>query len=295
MDKTTSIFSHREPEPEQSVLYLVGTPIGNLNDISIRAINILKKVSLIACEDTRTTKKLLNHLKISNKLISFHKYNASTKVSYLISRLEKKDSIALVSDAGMPLISDPGDILVKIAKENQFDVICIPGPCAAITALVSSGISASKFLFFGFIPKRERERIIILKKIAENEFTSIIYESPKRILRLLGDLKVYCGGDRKIILTKELTKRFEKHYGNNINEVINEFKVIDPRGEFTLIIEPKNILENNEAIKCEHLKSDLNNLIKAGLSHSSASKYLAQKHNKSKKEIYNLTLKNYVE
>ena len=145
MNITKETLSHRESEPEKKILYLVGTPIGNINDISKRALNILKNVSLIACEDTRTTGKLLRHLNISNKLISFHRHNSISKLDFIISKLNSGESIALVTDAGMPLISDPGDILVKTAREKNIEVICIPGPCAALTALVSSGLDNSKF------------------------------------------------------------------------------------------------------------------------------------------------------
>ena len=182
---TNNLLSHRNKEPERGVLYIVGTPIGNLEDISLRASNILKNVSLIACEDTRITGKLLKNISVSNKLISFHKYSSSDKLDFLISKLKKGDSIALVSDAGMPLISDPGNHLVRETKNNNLDVICIPGPCAAITALVSSGLDSSQFTFFGFIPKSSKEREDTLKKICENQITSIIYESPKRIIKLI--------------------------------------------------------------------------------------------------------------
>ena len=150
--------SHRCEEPESGVLYLVGTPIGNLNDISSRAINILKNVSLIACEDTRQTKKLTSRFDIKNKLISFNKHNSISKIPTIINNLKDGNSIALVSDAGMPTICDPGEDLVRNLKLNSLDIICIPGPCAALTALVSSGFSASKFIFEGFLPKKKRER-----------------------------------------------------------------------------------------------------------------------------------------
>ena len=286
---TKVTLSHRNKEPENGILYLVGTPIGNLNDISIRAINILKGVSLIACEDTRKTGKLLKYFDISNKLISFHKYNSINKVDFLINKLKENASIALVSDAGMPLISDPGEIIVKKAKENNFDVICIPGPCAALSALVSSGLDTSRFTFYGFIPKSTLLRRSIMRAIWESKNTSIIYESPKRVLKLLIDLKEICGGDRKIVLMKELTKRFERHYGNNINDVIKEIEFKEPKGEFTLIISGnfENALVNEIS-----LIEDLKELIKAGLSNASASNYLSKKSGLSKNQIYKLSIKN---
>ena len=289
MNANYQIFSHRDKEPENSVLYIVGTPIGNLNDISIRAKNILMRVSLIACEDTRITGNLLKKLNISNKLISFHKHNSYQRLDYLITKLTEGGSIALVSDAGMPSISDPGEILIKETRKANLDVICIPGPCAAINALVCSGLDASKFIFYGFIPKSSNERKVVLKAISESEISCIVYESPKRIIKLLKDLKKVCGGFREVVLSKEITKRFEQHYGNNIDEVLEKFNNIEPKGEFTLVISGDKKIKLN-SISNEILRDELISLIKAGLSHSAASSYLSKKFGKSKKEIYDLII-----
>ena len=175
------LLSHRQEEPENGILYLVGTPIGNLDDISTRAINILSNVSLVACEDTRQTKKIMNKFSISNNLISFNKENSLSKISNLIAKLKTGKSIALVSDAGMPGICDPGENIVGQAKSLGIEVICIPGACAEITALVSSGIPSSRFVFEGFLPKKKIEREKILSEISKNEKTTIIYESPHRL------------------------------------------------------------------------------------------------------------------
>ena len=290
MNETYKLFSHRGPEPEKKVLYLVGTPIGNLKDITERAKNILTNVSLIACEDTRKTSQLLRNLKITNKLISFHKHNSYKRVEYLISKLEAGESIALVSDAGMPSISDPGEILVRKAREVNLEIICIPGPCAAINALVSSGLDSSRFMFFGFIPKSSFERKIVLKEICESKFTCIIYESPKRIIKLLRDLKILCGGERKLVISKEITKRYEQHFGNNIDEVLNTLNNLDLKGEFTLVISGNNNVTTNSTTN-EVLRDDLLTLIKAGLSHSAASSYLSKKFGRTKNEIYNLIIR----
>ena len=283
-----SSFSHRSQEPEQSVLYIVSTPIGNLNDISLRAINILKGVSLIACEDTRITGKLLKHFKISNKLISYHKNNFSQKIPFLIKELNSKKSIALVSDAGTPLISDPGELLVSKVIENNFDVISIPGASALLAALVSSGFTTSKFTFYGFIPKNNKEREALLTSISNNNHTSIIYESPKKLKKLLLDLKLFCDGTRKIKAIKEITKRFEKHYGESLDDLIDYFSRNEPKGEFTIIIEgKKNINEKKDL----DLRIELLELMRAGLSHSSASAYLSNRYSISRKKIYSLILK----
>ena len=280
-------FSQRNKEPESGVLYLVGTPIGNLNDISIRAINILKNVSLVACEDTRNTKKIMNRFQIKNKLISFNKHNSSSKIPKIIIDLKKGDSIALVSDAGMPSICDPGEDLVRIVKENSLDIICVPGPCAALTALVSSGYPASKFVFEGFLPKKKKEREKILLEISESDKTSVIFESPHRINKLLIELREYCGGAREISISRELTKIYEEHINNNIDNVIDLFNEREILGEITIVIKG---LEKDKApeISTFHLKKDLQELISAGLSLPAASKYLAKKNNMAKKSIYNL-------
>tara|TARA_X000000950_G_scaffold279860_1_gene373359 strand:- start:1084 stop:1947 length:864 start_codon:yes stop_codon:yes gene_type:complete len=282
-----SSFSHRNQEPESGVLYLVGTPIGNLNDISSRALNILKNVSLIACEDTRQTKKIINKYEINNRLISFNKHNSISKIPTIINDLKEGKSIALVSDAGMPSICDPGEDLVRSLKRNSIDIICIPGPCAALTALVSSGFNASKFIFEGFLPKKKREREKILLEISQNEKTTIIFESPHRVNKLLIELREYCGGEREINVSRELTKKFEEHISKNIDDVINLFKDKKIIGEITIVIKGLDKNKNPEFNKST-LKIELEELISAGLSLSAASSYLAKKKNLTKNVIYNL-------
>jgi len=171
-----SSSSHTTQEPESNTLYIVGTPIGNLNDLSLRALNILKNVSLIACEDTRQTKKLLSKYEFINTLTSFNRYNSKNKIPRIINHLNSGKSIALVSDAGMPSICDPGEDLVKQVKLRGIKLVCIPGPCAALTALVSSGMPSSKFIFEGFLPKKKSDRKKILLEVKKNEKTTIIFE-----------------------------------------------------------------------------------------------------------------------
>ena len=280
-----SFLSQRKKEPEKETLYIVGTPIGNLNDISQRALNILKNVSLIACEDTRQTKKIMSKFNISNKLISFNKHNSSIKIPKIIKDLKEGKSIAIVSDAGIPGICDPGEEVVRSVKKEGIDIICVPGACAAITALVSSGLPSSSFIFEGFLPKKQIEREKILLEISKNQKTTIIYESPHRLKKLLKELNDFCGGDREIMVARELTKKFEEHIGNNINEVINFFNDKDILGEITIIVKGiKRDLVPDKLI----IKKDLNDLISAGLSLSAASKYLAKKNGLKKSEIYNM-------
>ena len=285
--KNNSLLSHRSEEPEKGILYIVGTAIGNLNDISPRAINILKNVSLIACEDTRQTKKIMNKFSISNNLISFNKHNSLNKIPRIIKSLQEGNSIAIVSDAGMPGICDPGENIVSKVKSEGIDVICIPGACAAITALVSSGMPSSKFVFEGFLPKKKIDREKILFEISINEKTTVVYESPHRLKKLLEELLDVCGGDREIVIARELTKKFEEHIGNDINNAISFFKDKDVIGEITLVI--KGICkEKNQEINNLDLKRDLKELKNAGLSLSAASKYLAKKYGIKKSIIYNL-------
>ena len=282
-----SSLSHRKEEPEEGILYLVGTPIGNLNDISPRAINILANVSLIACEDTRQTRKIMNKFSISNNLVSFNKENSLKKIPNLINDLKAGKSIALVSDAGMPGICDPGENLVRQVKSQGYDVICIPGACAAITALVSSGIPSSKFIFEGFLPKKKVDREKILFEISKNEKTTIVYESPHRLKKFLRELLDFCGGEREILVARELTKKFEEHVVNRIDSTLEFFKDKEVIGEITIVIRGIH-KDKNEEINKSDLKKDLNELTKAGLSLSAASKYLAKKYGIKKNIIYNL-------
>ena len=280
-------LSHRGDEPEKSVLYIVGTPIGNFNDISSRALNILKNVSLIACEDTRQTKKLMNKFQIKNKLISFNKNNGFEKISGIINDLKIGKSIALVSDAGMPGICDPGEELVKSARLNKFDVICIPGACALITALVASGMPSSSFVFTGFLPKKKKNREQALLEITKQEKTTVLFESPHRLKKLLNELKDYCGGEREIQVFRELTKKYEEQIGNNVDMVINFFGDKEVIGEITVVIKGINKKQKLNFDEFQ-IRSELKELINAGLTLSAASKYIAKKKNLTKSRIYNL-------
>ena len=284
---TNSLLSHRKEEPEKGILYLVGTPIGNLNDISQRALNILKNVSLVACEDTRQTKKIMNKFKISNNLISFNKNNSYTKISKIIEDLKADKSVALVSDAGIPGICDPGEDLVRVVKSSGIDVICIPGPCAAITALVSSGLPSSSFVFEGFLPKKRIDREKIILEISNREKTTIIFEAPHRLKKLLGELYEVCGGTREIEVSRELTKKYEEHIGNNLEQVIKFYENRDILGEITIVIKGIDKKKDIEFSKAD-LKKELYDLMNAGLSLSAASKYLASKKGIKKGIIYKL-------
>jgi 16S rRNA (cytidine1402-2'-O)-methyltransferase len=283
-----STSSHKNNEPESSVLYIVGTPIGNLSDLSSRALNVLKNVSLVACEDTRQTKKIMNKYQFTNKLISFNKHNSFKKTPGLINLLNSGQSIALVSDAGMPGICDPGEKLVNSARTKGIRIVCVPGPCAALTALVSSGLPSSRFTFEGFLPKKKSERQNILLEISKNNKTTILFESPNRLKDLLIELKEYLGGERKVHISRELTKKFEEHIGDSINEIMTYLKDKDVLGEITIVIKGRESHQDDFAINEFELKKELNDLVEAGLSLSKASKYLARKNNLTKSLIYNM-------
>ena len=283
-----SSSSHKSQEPENSFLYIVGTPIGNLGDLSLRALNILKNVSLIACEDTRQTKKIMVKYDFTNSLISFNKHNFQKKTSKIINELHSGKSVALVSDAGMPSICDPGEELIKEARTNGIKIICIPGPCAALTALVKSGFPSSKFIFEGFLPKRKSDRKKIILEIRKYEKTTILFESPNRLKNLLFELRECFGGEREIQVFRELTKKFEQQIGSTINEVIDYFEGKEVLGEITLVIKGKDKSTKNSEIDSYKLKRDLHDLTKAGLTLSAASKYLAKKNNLTKSKVYKM-------
>ena len=280
--------SHKKQEPESGFLYIVGTPIGNLNDLSYRALNILRNVSLIACEDTRQTKKIMNRFDFTNNLVSFNKHNSFNKIPRIINDLKTGKSVALVSDAGMPSICDPGEDLIKEARSIGLNIICIPGPCAALTALVSSGFPSSKFTFEGFLSKKKSERAKQLLEISKNENTTILFESPHRLKRLLHELKEFFEGEREIQIFRELTKSYEEHIGNNINEVLDFFEDKKILGEITIVIRGINKSKENPEFDNIKVKKELDELINAGLSLSAASRYLAKKNNLAKNLIYNL-------
>ena len=231
----------------------------------------------------------MNRFDINNKLISFNQNNSFKKIPIIMNHLKSGESVALVSDAGMPSICDPGEDLVKEAKLNSLDIICIPGSCAALTALVASGMSASRFTFEGFLPRKKNDRERILREISENEKTTIIYESPHRINKLLRELKEFCGGDREVQISREITKKFEEHICTSIDKVINLSEKKEILGEITVVVKGIGINKSKSSnFDDMELKKELSELVAAGLSLSAASKYLAKKNNLKKSTIYNL-------
>ena len=258
-------------EPCPGTLYIVGTPIGNLGDLSPRAKSVLNNVSLIACEDTRRSGQLLKRIKSKVPLISYHKHNFKSRQPQLLEILEKSGSLALISDAGLPGINDPGQDLVHAARSNNYEVICIPGPCAAITALVISGLPTERFCFEGFLPKKQNLRKKRLEDISQEVRTTVIYESPHQLIQLLEDLSISCGKDRPIQIARELTKRYEESIGNTIEEVIEYFIKNRPKGEFTIVLGGHN-KGNNRLSESEAL-----NMLKILINQGEKSNIAAQK------------------
>ena len=272
-------------EPCPGTLYLVGTPIGNLGDLSERAKSILKDVSLIACEDTRRSGQLLKKIGSKVPLISYHKHNLKSRQSQLLEILENKGSIALISDAGLPGINDPGEELVKAVRENSYEVICIPGPCAATTALVISGLPSQRFCFEGFLPKKQSIRKKRLEDIAQEKRTTIIYESPHQLIKLLEDLSISCGKERPIQIARELTKIHEESIGETIEEVLEYFIINRPRGEFTIVLGGNNNKKETKISKSEALNK-LNILIRQGEKSNIAARKVAEETGYTKKWLY---------
>ena len=265
-------------------LYIVATPIGNLEDITLRALRILKEVDLIAAEDTRQTLKLLNHFEISKPLISYHRHNEDIKSNVLIDKLKNGENIALVSDAGTPGICDPGEEVIKKAIEENIEVIPIPGACAMINALIASGLNTSEFSFLGFLPLNKKLRKNKIEEIKQSEKTIIIYEAPHKMKNTLEDLKEILE-NRKIVLARELTKIHEEFIRENIEELLKNINKM--RGEMILIIEgnkkEKNIENKLDFMTLEeHYKYYENQ----GFEKKEIIKKIAKDRNVSKNEIY---------
>jgi 16S rRNA (cytidine1402-2'-O)-methyltransferase len=220
-------------------LYIVPTPIGNLDDITIRAVKVLKKVDLILCEDTRRSKKLLNHLGIKSQLRSHHKFNEHSEVEYIVKKIKEDRNVAVISDAGTPGISDPGFLIVRTCLENEIEVECLPGPTALIPALMVSGISSDKFIFEGFLPIK-KGRKTKLSILALEKRTMIFYESPHKLLRTLLDFENSFGPKRKISVSRELTKLYEETIRGTVEEMKEIYKSKKPKGEYVIVVEGKD-------------------------------------------------------
>ena len=265
-------------------LYIVATPIGNLEDITLRALRILKEVDVIAAEDTRQTLKLLNHFEISKPLISYHRHNEDMKSNILIEKLKNGENIALVSDAGTPGICDPGEEVIKKAIEEYIEVIPIPGACAMINALIASGLNTSEFSFLGFLPLNKKLRKEKIEEIKNSEKTLIIYEAPHKMKNTLNDLREILE-KRKIVLARELTKIHEEFIRKDVEELLNEIDNI--KGEMILIIEgiQKEKIQENK-LNYLSLEEHYNYYASQGFEKKEIIKKIAKDRNVSRNEIY---------
>lgn len=272
-------------------LYLVATPIGNLGDFSPRAVETLKAVDFIAAEDTRVTRKLLTHFEIKKPLISYFEHNRAQSGEKIIQRLLSGESVALVSDAGMPAISDPGQDLVALCAENNVTVCCIPGACAAVTALALSGLSTQRFTFEGFLNTSAKPRALHLDSLRDETRTMIIYEAPHKLKGTLDDLKNTFGGERRISLCRELTKLYEEVCRTTIDGAIERYAGDIPKGEFVLIIEGKPESAEPETGLDEALRR-VELYRSEGRSLKQAAKLAAEDTGRTKNELYAAAVEN---
>ena len=277
------------------ILYLCATPIGNLKDISFRVLEILKSVDVVAAEDTRNSIKLFNHFEINTPLTSYHEYNKVEKAVKLIEMLKSGQNIALITDAGTPGISDPGEVLVRMCHEEGITVTSLPGPVACIDALILSGFSTRRFVFEGFLPREKKERAEILAEIGKETRTVILYEAPHHLKGTLEDLRAL-GDERNIALCRELTKKYEEISRKTIAEAIEYYKDNEPRGEYVLVIEglDKAALKEEEQKKWEEMTIEEHMAIyeQKGIDSKEAMKMVAKDRGVSKRDIYNYLHKN---
>lgn len=273
-------------EVEYGKLYLVATPIGNLADITFRAIDTLKSVDLILAEDTRKTLKLLNHYEIAKPLISFYRHNEGLKADYVLKLLKEGKNLALVSDAGTPAISDPGEDLVRLAIQEGVVIISIPGPVACINGLIGSGFDTTRFAFEGFLSVNRKTRMERLRILAEERRTLLFYEAPHKLKRTLEDfLQVF--GNRKIVLARELTKIYEEYIRCSIEEAIEKYKETPVKGEFVIILEGK---KEEEKITEESIENLMEKYLEQGFEKKEAMKLVAQEKKMRKTEVYRYLL-----
>ncbi|MBM5809824.1 MAG: 16S rRNA (cytidine(1402)-2'-O)-methyltransferase, partial [Cyanobacteria bacterium M_surface_9_m1_291] len=280
-----------QAEPAPGVLYLVGTPIGNLGDLTPRARQVLAGVSTIACEDTRRSGLLLHQLGLRDRnqglgarLVSFHQHNQATRIPELLAALQAGEAVAVVSDAGLPGISDPGEELVAAARAAGLPVICVPGPSAVTTALVSSGLPSGRFCFEGFLPAKANQRRARLSELAGEPRTVVLFEAPHRLVDLLEDLLAVLG-DRPLRVARELTKRHEEQVGPTVRAALAHFRQLPPQGECTLVLGGAPTAAAAPWSR-DDLRAALSALLAQGLSRREAARSLAERSGHSKRELY---------
>ena len=276
---------------ETGELFLCATPIGNLEDMPVRAVRIMKEADLIAAEDTRNSIKLINHFEIDTPMTSYHEYNKVDKAKVLVDKMLAGQTVALITDAGTPGISDPGEELVRQAVQAGINVTSVPGPAACISALIISGLPTRRFVFEAFLPSDKKERAAVLE---DETRTMIIYEAPHRLCRTLAELAEILGGDRQIAVCKELTKRHETVYRSDIKGAVDYYNANEPRGEYVLVIAGLNrediIRDKQDAWKEMPLEEHLKHYESQGIERREAIKLVAKDRGVPKREIYNMTL-----
>ncbi|MBE5869169.1 MAG: 16S rRNA (cytidine(1402)-2'-O)-methyltransferase [Lachnospiraceae bacterium] len=271
-------------------LYLCATPIGNLGDITPRVLDTLAQVDLIAAEDTRNSIKLLNHFAIKTPMTSYHEYNKVEKAHQLVSQLQAGKNIALITDAGTPAISDPGEVLVRMCQENNINVTSLPGPAACIVALTLSGLCTRRFCFEGFLPSDKKEKMQVLEELKEETRTMILYEAPHHLAGTLKELFEVLG-DRRITLCRELTKRFETILPTTLKGALDIYEQKDPRGEYVLVLEGKSLEEKKQeqivGWESMSIEAHMEHYLAKGLDEKSAMKQVAKDRGVGKRDIYN--------
>lgn len=279
---------------ETGELFLCATPIGNLEDMPVRAVRIMKEADLIAAEDTRNSIKLINHFEIDTPMTSYHEYNKVDKAKVLVDKMLAGQTVALITDAGTPGISDPGEELVRQAVQAGINVTSVPGPAACINALIISGLPTRRFVFEAFLPSDKKERAAVLEELSHETRTMIIYEAPHRLCRTLAELAEILGGDRQIAVCKELTKRHETVYRSDIKGAVDYYNANEPRGEYALVIAGLNrediIRDKQDAWKEMPLEEHLKHYESQGIERREAIKLVAKDRGVPKREIYNMTL-----
>lgn len=271
---------------EYGKLYICPTPIGNLEDITLRTLRILREVDIIACEDTRHSLRLLNHYEIKKPLTSYHEHNIREKGPELVQKLIEGNNIAIITDAGMPGISDPGQDLIKLAIEEDIEVVALPGPTASITALVVSGLNTDKFVFEGFLPSKKKDRVKALEALADEKRTIIFYESPHRVISSMEDM-VEILGNRKIAVCRELTKHYEEILRGSFETALERFNQSEIKGEFVIIVEGNTEVEKIDVNIQEELIKHLEN----GLTKKEAIRKVAEERKIPKNIVYAESLK----
>ncbi len=266
-------------------LYIIGTPIGNLEDITLRQLRMLEEVDFICAEDTRVTLKLLNHYEIKKQLVSFHEHSSSADAQRIIDRLMAGESCGIVTDAGMPCISDPGEVLVKLCAENDIEVRVVPGPSAVVSAAAVSGLSVRRFTFEGFLPVQKKERKERLDLLHNETAVMIFYEAPHKLKNTLADLRSAFGGDRRISLCRELTKIHEDVLRMTLDEAAEYYSVNEPRGEYVLVVEGRTG-ESDEKLTIEEALAQVRQLVDMGEKPTDACREVAKETGYRKSELY---------